>query len=162
MGERVQGREPDETRPPSAAISSSRRSRRTVPESRVSLLELCDDLRLLADPTRLRILDSLMEGIQCNCNIKKALGLPMNLISHHLKTLKEAGLVRAERDPHDARWIYYRIDHETLKTLRDSLYTALDSSRLKPRQDSCGPSACCEPPKRSAKPRAKSAGRSVK
>jgi ArsR family transcriptional regulator len=90
-----------------------------------------------------------MGGLQCNCTIKESFGLPMNLISHHLKLLKEAGLVRAERDPSDARWIYYEIDPRAMATLRDALFAALDPSRLRPRADCCGPTGCCPP----AKPR---------
>lgn len=109
------------------------------------LLELAGTFRLLADPTRLRILDTLRRGVQCNCNIKAMLGLPMNLISHHLKVLKDAGLVRAERDPDDARWIYYEIDPGTLESLRTMLWAALDPARLRPRMPFCGPSGCCLP-----------------
>ena len=115
----------------------------------VSLLSLAATLRVLADPTRLKILESLLGGLQCNCTIKESLGLPMNLISHHLKLLKEAGLVRAERDPSDARWIYYEIDPQAMAALRDSLFAALDPSRVRPRADHCGPPGCCPP----AKPR---------
>ncbi|MGC8723615.1 MAG: ArsR/SmtB family transcription factor [Acidobacteriota bacterium] len=125
--------------------------RRRIPQASqdASLPPLAAPLRLLADPTRLRILECLMGGLQCNCTIKESLGLPMNLISHHLKLLKEAGLVRAERDPSDARWIYYEIDPQAMGALRDSLFAALDPSRLRPRADHCGPPGCCP----SAKPR---------
>lgn len=109
------------------------------------LSDLVEAFRLLADPTRLRIFECLMGGLQCNCNIKARLGLPMNLISHHLKVLKDAGLVRAERDPDDARWIYYEIDPRTLESLRTALWTALDPARLKPRGPSCGPPGGCQP-----------------
>lgn len=111
----------------------------------LSLAQLAPTLRVLADPTRLQILDSLLDGIQCNCNIKEILGLPMNLISHHLKILREAGFVHAQRDPEDARWIYYQIEPEALESLRNALSAALDPARLKPRGDQCGPPGCCLP-----------------
>jgi ArsR family transcriptional regulator len=123
-----------------------RRAAKRNPEA-PGLPDLAEALRLLADPTRLRILECLMGGLQCNCTIKESLGLPMNLISHHLKLLREAGLVRAERDPSDARWIYYEIDPQALATLRDALFAALAPSRLRPRADHCGPPACCPPSK---------------
>ncbi len=125
----------------------------TAPSRRASralraqdLPSLAAPLRLLAAPTRLRILECLMDGLQCNCNIKESLGLPMNLISHHLKLLKEAGLVRAERDPSDARWIYYEIDPEALASIREALFAALDPGRLHRRVDRCGPPGCCPSP----------------
>lgn len=120
-----------------------------IPEA-PDLPSLVAFLRLLADPTRLQIVESLLDGVQCNCEIKAMLGLPMNLISHHLKILKEAGLVRAERDPNDARWIYYEIDPEALEALRKSLFLALDPRRIRPRKDRCGPSRCCPPENPSA------------
>lgn len=124
----------------------------TAPSRQASRISQAPDLpslvaflRLLADPTRLQIVESLLCGLQCNCEIKAMLGLPMNLISHHLKILKEAGLVRAERDPNDARWIYYEMDPEALNALRKALFLALDPRRIRPREDRCGPSRCCTP-----------------
>jgi ArsR family transcriptional regulator len=126
--------------------TAMRRNSHPTP-SGTSLVLLAEPLRLLADPTRLRILECLMGGLQCNCTIRESLGLPMNLISHHLKLLKEAGLVRAERDPSDARWIYYEIDPQALASLCEALSAALAPSRLRPRADHCGPPACCPPSK---------------
>jgi len=74
--------------------------------------------RILADPTRLAILDLLMHGVQCNCVFGERLGLRMNLISHHLKVLRAAGLVTIARNPEDARWIYYSVDPEKVAELR--------------------------------------------
>ncbi len=105
----------------------------------VTLAKLADHLKVLADPTRLAILDLLMEGVQCNCYLGDRLGLPMNLISHHLKILREAGLVNFERDPLDARWIYYSVNQETLIELRKQLSAFLDPERIQPRQALCGP-----------------------
>lgn len=127
----------------------------------LSLAALARTLRVLADPTRLQILDSLLDGIQCNCNIKAMLGLPMNLISHHLKILKEAGFVHAQRDSGDARWIYYQIEPEALESLRNALSAALDPVRLKPRGDQCGPLGCCPPRMPARKPRPASSRRSA-
>src|SRR5512139_769543 len=82
---------------------------------------LADRLKLLADPTRLAIVDLLMEGVQCNCVLGDRLGLPMNLISHHLRVLREAGWVHAERDPLDARWMYYSVNRERVAELREQV-----------------------------------------
>ncbi len=85
---------------------------------KVDSLELANTLKVLSDPNRLAIFDLLMQGVQCNCEIGGNLKLPMNLISHHLKVLRQAGLVDAERDPVDARWIYYSIHPAALAALR--------------------------------------------
>ena len=103
------------------------------------LLALADDLKVLADPTRLAILDLLMEGVQCNCYLGDRLGLTMNLISHHLKVLREAGLVKVERDPLDARWVYYSVNQEKVIELREQVSAFLDPQRIQPRLPTCGP-----------------------
>jgi len=100
---------------------------------------LADNLKVLADPTRLAILDLLMQGLQCNCYLGDRLGLPMNLISHHLKVLREAGLVDVERDPLDARWVYYSVKQERMMELREQVSAFLDPQRIQPRLPTCGP-----------------------
>ena len=100
---------------------------------------LADSLKVLADPTRLAILDLLMQGLQCNCYLGDRLGLPMNLISHHLKVLREAGLVDVERDPLDARWVYYSVKQERMMKLREQVSAFLDPQRIQPRLPTCGP-----------------------
>ena len=106
---------------------------------RPNIVELATVLKALSDPTRLVILDLLMEGVQCNCYLGDRLGLPMNLISHHLKVLRQAGLVKAERDPLDARWIYHSVNQEELARLRERLSAFLDPGRIQLRLPMCGP-----------------------
>ena len=101
--------------------------------------------RALSDQTRLRIFLLLAKGELCVCELKDVLGMEQSRISHNLRILKEAGLVRAERDPSDARWIYYQIEPEALAELRSALAAALDPARLKPRGEMCGPPGCCPP-----------------
>ena len=81
------------------------------------LRPLADQLKVLGEPKRLRILHMLMEGVQCNCELGDALDMAPNLISHHLRVLREAGLVDVERDPDDARWVYYSLNREALEEL---------------------------------------------
>lgn len=102
-------------------------------------------LKVLSDPTRLTIFDALMQGVQCNCDLGERLGLPMNLISHHLKVLRQAGLVQVERDPWDSRWLYYSVDARALEELRTWLANFLDPARIRPRLSTCGPRVICEP-----------------
>lgn len=104
---------------------------------------LAASLKVLADPTRLAILDLLMEGMQCNCVIGDQLGLPMNLVSHHLRVLREAGWVNAQRDPLDSRWVYYSVNEHKLTQLRQQLAAFLDPKRIQPRLPTCGPQLAC-------------------
>jgi len=63
-------------------------------------------LKLLAEETRLKILCILKGGEHCVCEIIKYLGLPQNLVSHHLNKLKKAGLIRGRRE---GVWIHYSL-----------------------------------------------------
>ena len=110
-------------------------------EADTRLTAVADGLRALGDPTRLRVFDLLMQGVQCNCELVGALGLAPNLISHHLGVLRRAGLITATRDPDDARWIYYAVDRAALERLNAALGRFLDPARIQPRQPQCGPRA---------------------
>ena len=105
-----------------------------------STAEIATMLKVLADPRRLQILEALMNGIQCNCELGKFLDMAPNLISHHLRVLREAGLVEVERDPLDQRWIYYSVNERTLESWRRVFGAFLDPARIKPRRTTCGPS----------------------
>jgi ArsR family transcriptional regulator len=104
--------------------------------------ELARLLKALADPSRLSIFNMLMEGVQCNCEIAEKLGFSLSLISHHLRVLREVGLVRSERDAQDGRWIYYSIDRARLAQLEAAMQHLLDVNRIQPRTPSCGPKGC--------------------
>ena len=99
-------------------------------------------LKALSDPRRLSIFDMLMEGVQCNCEISERLGVSLSLISYHLRVLSEAGLVESERDPEDARWVYYSVNRAALSRARAALDRLLDVRRIQPRVPSCGPRRC--------------------
>ena len=102
-------------------------------------------LRLLADPTRGRIFLALMRGETCNCELRDDLGLRENLVSHHLRQLRDAGFVLERRDESDARWIYYRLDADRLAAAWRALGAAFDPALIGTRTPSCGPAArtCC-------------------
>ena len=104
--------------------------------------KLAGMLKVLGDPTRLSIFDTLMEGVQCNCEISARLGLSYSLISHHLHVLHDAGLVSWEHDEQDARWIYYSVDRGALERLKQAVDALLDADRIQPREPCCGPGAC--------------------
>jgi ArsR family transcriptional regulator len=78
--------------------------------------------RALGDPTRMRILDVLAGGERCVCELTGAMDLPQPLLSHHLKTLREAGFLHARKE---GRWTYYRLDPERLEACVCALEEAL-------------------------------------
>lgn len=106
---------------------------------------LSKSLKVLAEPKRLLLFEMVVQGVQCNCDLVDALGMTPNLVSHHMSVLREAGLVLAERDPLDARWVYYSIDPTALDALRDELGLLLDPGRIQPRRVTCGPRLALDP-----------------
>jgi ArsR family transcriptional regulator len=78
-------------------------------------------LKTIADPARLRLLSLIQaqpDGEACVCHLTEPLGLSQPTVSHHLKVLRDAGLVARERR---GSWAYYRVVPETLGVLRDVL-----------------------------------------
>jgi ArsR family transcriptional regulator len=68
--------------------------------------------RALGDESRLKILDLLLDGELCAADLLKSLSIVQSTLSHHMKILVEAGLVRCRRQ---GKWSYYSIDKEMLK-----------------------------------------------
>lgn len=70
-------------------------------------LEMRSDLfSALGDPIRLRILDELGGSKTCVCDLQGSLGIAPNLLSYHLRVLREVGLVIATRR---GRWVDYEL-----------------------------------------------------
>src|ERR1700735_728100 len=73
----------------------------------------------LSDPVRLRLLSIVAsEGEVCSCNLEGPLGKSQPTISHHTKVLADAGLIAGERR---GRWMWWRVEPETIGRLRGSL-----------------------------------------
>lgn len=60
----------------------------------------------LADPARLRILAVLADAGRCVCDIRTEVPIAANLLSYHLRVLRDAGLVEGSRR---GRWVDYRL-----------------------------------------------------
>jgi ArsR family transcriptional regulator len=75
---------------------------------------LAATLRVLADPARLRLVSWLAaqdESTDCVCNFTEPLGLSQPTVSHHLRLLKEAGVLEREQR---GKWAYYSLRREAL------------------------------------------------
>jgi len=78
-------------------------------------------LRVIADPARLRLLSLIQaqpDHEACVCNLTEPLGLTQPTVSHHLKVLREAGLVEREQR---GSWAYYRTASDQLNLLQSLL-----------------------------------------
>ena len=75
-------------------------------------------LRALADPVRLAVVDELAREGACACDLRAQLKLSAPLLSHHLKVLREAGLIHCEKM---GRRLEVELDREALARLGDSL-----------------------------------------
>jgi ArsR family transcriptional regulator, arsenate/arsenite/antimonite-responsive transcriptional repressor len=81
--------------------------------------QLAAQFKALADPTRVAIINSLSATDEvCVCNLTEAFELSQPTISHHLKVLREAGLVESTRR---GTWAYYRLVPESIDALRSAL-----------------------------------------
>jgi ArsR family transcriptional regulator len=100
---------------------------------------LATTLKALSDPKRLQILNLLIAGVQCNCELGEHLEMAPNLISHHLRLLRQAGLVSVEKDATDGRWLYYSVNRTALEALNIAFAAFFDPARIEPRRPACGP-----------------------
>ncbi|MFB7940884.1 ArsR/SmtB family transcription factor [Streptomyces sp. NPDC056049] len=78
-------------------------------------------LKAIADPTRLQILRLIERSPTaeaCVCDLTECLGLRQPTVSHHLKIMTEAGLLKRDRR---GTWVWYSVDRDGLRRVRDIL-----------------------------------------
>jgi len=91
----------------------------TSPLSEAARDELAARFKALADPTRVAIVNRLAAADEvCVCDLNAAFDLSQPTISHHLKILREAGLVDSTRR---GTWAFYRLVPEAIESLRGAL-----------------------------------------
>jgi ArsR family transcriptional regulator len=85
---------------------------------------LTADLEILAHPVRIQLLDVLTrnEGRVCVCDLEAAVPVKQPTVSHHLRLLREAGLIDSEKQ---GLWAYYFVNRKALAALRGRITTAL-------------------------------------
>ena len=91
-------------------------------------------LRCIGEPTRLRIIKLLSEGEKCVGDICQAVGKDQPLVSHHLRALRECGIVSTRQE---TQKVFYQLCDQSLASL--VLLTGDIVSKLSP----CG-ETCCE------------------
>jgi DNA-binding transcriptional ArsR family regulator len=83
-----------------------------------SVEAVAEVFKLLSDPTRVRLVDALSHGERCVCDLAALVGLSESAISHQLRLLRSARLVRVRRA---GRLAYYSLDdHHVVGLLHDT------------------------------------------
>ena len=89
------------------------------PLSRDEASALASYFKALADPTRVAIVNRLTGAEEvCVCDFTAAFDLSQPTVSHHLRILRDSGLVESSRR---GTWAYYRLVPEALNAVRDAL-----------------------------------------
>lgn len=78
--------------------------------------DMAEIFKALGDETRLKIVQLLYGKALCVCDIIEAFSMSQPAISHHLKILKQAGIVV---DGREGKWIYYQLNPETWEVIFD-------------------------------------------
>ena len=84
----------------------------------MNLEQRAEILKAIADPSRLEILEILSPEIRCNCHLQEVLDLAPNLLSYHLKVLREAGLIEGKKR---GRWVDYALTSDAHARIQAAL-----------------------------------------
>ena len=90
--------------------------------------EMAAKFKALSDPVRLLLLSLVAShagGEACVCDIASGVAVSQPTVSHHLKVLRDAGLLTSQRR---ASWVYYAVVPETLMALSELLRTGVDAA----------------------------------
>jgi ArsR family transcriptional regulator len=96
--------------------------------SMAAAVEMAAKFKALSDPVRLQLLSSVAShagGEACVCDIAAGVEVSQPTVSHHLKVLRDAGLLTSQRR---ASWVYYAVVPEALEALSSLLSVSADSA----------------------------------
>ena len=79
-----------------------------------TIAELAEVFKVLSEPTRVRILQALSNEELCVCDIAAVAGMTSSAISHQLRILRTARLVKSRKD---GKMVYYSLDDEHVHNL---------------------------------------------
>lgn len=75
-------------------------------------IEFTNIFKALGDPKRAMIVNMLSCGELCACNILEKFKMSQSTLSHHMKLLRECGIVKGRTE---GKWTYYTLDEETIE-----------------------------------------------
>jgi ArsR family transcriptional regulator len=88
----------------------------------------------LSDQIRLDVIDLLVDGERCVCELMDELGMAQSKLSWHLKTLSDAGIISGRRE---GRWNYYSLNRDALDEAREYLSDVGTRPRRAKRKTAC-------------------------
>jgi ArsR family transcriptional regulator, lead/cadmium/zinc/bismuth-responsive transcriptional repressor len=91
------------------------RVKETIPEDEV-LYDLADLFKIFGDSTRIKMICALFQSEMCVCDIATLLGMNQSAISHQLRVLKQARLVKYRKE---GKVVYYALDDDHVKGIFD-------------------------------------------
>lgn len=80
--------------------------------------------KALCDPNRLTIVEMLLGGEMCACQLLDELNISQSTLSHHMKSLCEAGVVTGRRD---GKWMFYAVNHSGCEPAHALLTRMMDT-----------------------------------
>ena len=102
-----------EQREEAVSVALCERVLKDMPDEE-SLYDLAELFKVFGDTTRIRILYVLFEAEMCVCDIAEVLNMTQSAISHQLRVLKQARLVRNRRE---GKQIYYSLADDHVRTI---------------------------------------------
>lgn len=76
--------------------------------------------KALGDPKRAMIVDMLSCGTLCACDILEKFDMSQSTLSHHMKILRESGLVNAQEE---GKWTYYSLDAKAIESTKQFFHS---------------------------------------
>ena len=99
-------------------------------------------LRQISHPTRLKILQEIGYGEACVCHLEAQLGLRQAYLSQHLMALRDANILKTEKD---GRFVYYRLANTDILDIVNAAANILHIENFKETATTKGKKACSCP-----------------
>lgn len=98
-------------------------------QSNLNLELITAGFHALSEPLRVQVLNLLQEQELCVCELRDRVEVSQSKLSFHLKTLKEAQLVRSRQE---GRWVYYSLNLSQLQILEEYLNQLRENALMRP------------------------------
>lgn len=95
-----------------------------IKKSKARLNQAIDFLKIISEENRLKILCLLKNDKKCVCDIWQCLKLPQNLVSHHLKVLKDFGLISSRKK---GTKVFYSLNKKVVKQFNSLISNLLNN-----------------------------------